>query len=281
MTRARILVFTAIAMIAFAGNSILCRLALRDTRIDAVTFTSIRLISGALALWLIVSVRGGQGRRGGTWVSAIALFTYAITFSLAYISLTAGTGALILFGAVHLTMVGSGVFHGERLGARQVMGVVTAFAGLVVLLMPGLSRPPIAGAGLMFGAGVAWAVYSLRGRGSGDPTAATAGNFARSLPFALAASVLMAPWTTWDARGAAFAVASGALTSGLGYAVWYTALGGLERTAAATVQLSVPVIAALGGVGFLAEPMTWRLAIASIGVLGGIAIVIGGSNEKH
>ena len=279
MTRARILVFTAIAMIAFAGNSILCRVALRDTRIDAATFTSIRLISGALALWLIVRVRGG--RRGGTWVSALALFTYAIAFSVAYLSLTAGTGALILFGAVHLSMSGYGVVRGERPRAWQVLGIVAAFAGLVVLVMPGVSRPPIASAGLMFGAGAAWAVYSLRGKEAGDPTAATAGNFARSVPLALAASLIAAPWIRWDARGAAFAVASGALTSGLGYAVWYAALRGLERTAAATVQLSVPVIAALSGVALLGELMTWRLAMASFAVLGGIAIVIAASNPKH
>lgn len=275
MTGAGTLFLTAVAMVAFAGNSIFCRLALRDTRIDAASFTSIRLVSGALALGLLVQMRrGSSGLRAGTWLSALALFAYAIGFSAAYLMLSAGTGALILFGAVQVTMTGYGLARGERLRIAQGAGLALACGGLIGLVIPGLSAPPLAGAALMSAAGIAWGVYSLRGRAARDPTETTAGNFVRSVPFAVAASAVAAPWMAWDARGALLAAASGALTSGLGYAVWYTALGGLSRVSAATVQLAVPVIAAAGGVALLGEPITVRLVLASAAVLGGIALVI-------
>lgn len=273
--RARTLVLTALAMLAFAGNSILCRSALRHTTIDPATFTAVRIVSGGAVLWVIVRVRRGGSGLAGSWPSAIALFVYAAAFSYAYVTLVASTGALLLFGAVQATMIGRALATGERLGATQWTGVVTAVAGLVGFLLPGLSAPPLRGAALMLAAGVAWGVYSLRGRqGGGDPTAVTAGNFVRASTIAILLAVAMSASSSWPPIGLAYAFASGALTSGLGYAVWYAAVRGLSATAAATVQLSVPVIAALGGVLLLGEGITLRLVLASIAILGGIALVI-------
>ena len=275
MTRVRLLGLVAVAMAAFAGNSLLCRAALDGTRIDAATFTTLRLGAGALALWLIVRVRGGHLAHGGSWRSALALFAYAAGFSFAYVSLPAGTGALLLFGAVQATMIGHGLWCGERPRPLQVFGLALALAGLIVLLLPGIAAPPLHGALLMLGAGAAWGIYSLRGRGAGDPLRATAGNFLRALPFALALSALAVPQFGFDRAGAACAIASGALTSGVGYAIWYAALPALKATQAATVQLSVPVIAALGGAALLGERPSVRLLLAAIAILGGIALVVG------
>jgi len=278
----RTAVLTALALAAFAGNSLLCRAALRDTPIDAASFTAIRIASGAIALWLIVRLRASPKARAGSWPSALALFAYAAAFSFAYLSLTAATGALLLFGAVQATMIGAGIARGERLSTPQWLGVVVAGAGLVGLLLPGLTAPPLGGALLMIAAGIAWGVYSLRGRAPAaatvDPTVANAGNFARATPMALAllGVAFLAPREAvrFDAAGAGYALASGAITSGLGYAVWYAALKGLRATSAATVQLSVPVLTAMAGVVLLAEPLTLRVALASVAVLGGIALVV-------
>ena len=280
MSRARLFVLVVLTMIAFAGNSLLCRLALRNTPIDAASFTTIRLVSGAIALWLIVRQRDAARTDSGThvdgsnWLSALVLFAYAVAFSFAYVSLSAGTGALLLFGAVQATMIGWGLYRGERFLPGQVVGLLLAFAGLVGLMLPGISAPSLQGSVLMLGAGVAWGVYSLRGRGAGDPTRTTAGNFLRSVAFALALAVAALPWSSLDHAGVCYAIASGALTSGVGYAIWYTALKGLKATHAATVQLSVPVIAALGGVLFLDEHVTLRLLVAAVAILGGIALVV-------
>ena len=274
MSYARIIALTSLAMIAFAGNSLICRAALNHTRIDAASFTTVRLISGALMLGLIVSMRRGTPTGRGNWLSAFALFAYAAGFSFAYVSLPAATGALLLFGAVQATMIGYGVWAGERLLKLQLVGLMLAFAGIVVLLLPGLAAPPLSGSVLMLGAGVAWGVYSLRGKGAGDPTRVTAGNFLRAVPIAAALSVLMLNGISLDTAGFWYAVSSGALASGIGYAIWYTALPALKATHAATVQLSVPVIAALGGIVFLGEPITPRLLLASAAILGGIALVI-------
>lgn len=279
MSLARVLLLTTLAMLAFAANSLLCRLALRETGIDAASFTTIRLASGALMLWLVVRLRGGSAHTVGhapygSWASALALFAYAAAFSFAYRTLPAGAGALLLFGAVQATMIGYGLWRGERLGARQSAGMALAAAGLVGLLLPGLSAPPLQGAVLMLASGVAWGVYSLRGRGVANPAASTAGNFLRAVPFALALSLAQLSSASVDAAGAAYAVASGALASGLGYALWYGALPLLRATTAATVQLSVPVLAALGAAAFLGEAITLRLMLASLAVLGGIALVI-------
>lgn len=274
VTRTRVMLLTTLAMIAFAANSLLCRIALRDTTIDAVTFTTVRMIAGALTLWLIVALRSGRPGVAGSWRSATALFAYAITFSLAYRSLTAAAGALLLFGAVQATMIGYGLWAGERLRGRQWLGLALAISGLTGLLLPGLSAPPLTGALLMIAAGVAWGIYSLRGKGAGDPTSATAGNFLRAVAFALVLSLVTLTHIRWDPAGFWYAAASGAVASGIGYAIWYAALPSLRASSAATVQLSVPVIAAIGGILFLDESLTLRLVLASVAVLGGIALVI-------
>ena len=277
MTPTRTLALTALAMTAFAGNSLLCRIALKHTSLDAASFTAIRLLSGALVLWLVARRWRGAQSGAGSWPSALALFAYAAGFSFAYVSLPAATGALLLFGAVQATMIGYGLYKGERFRRLQLVGLALAFGGIVGLLLPGLSAPPLAGALLMLGAGVAWGVYSLRGKGAGDPTRVTAGNFLRAVPLALALSLsmlILKGGASLDAAGVGYAVASGALTSGLGYALWYAVLPALKATTAATVQLSVPVLAALGGIAFLGEPVTLRLAMASAAILGGIALVV-------
>lgn len=274
MSSARVAFLTVLALLAFAGNSLLCRAALAQTRIDAASFTAVRLLSGAAVLWLLVRARGGGRPAEGNWRSALALFTYAAGFSFSYVHLGAGVGALILFGAVQVTMIGRGLWSGERLRAFQVAGLALACGGLAGLLLPGASAPPLAGALLMLGAGVAWGVYSLRGRGAGDPLRVTQGNFLRAVPMALALSAAMATQARWDAAGVGYAFLSGALASGMGYAIWYAALPGLKSATAATVQLSVPVIAALGAVLFLGEPVTLRLLFTSLAILGGIALVV-------
>jgi drug/metabolite transporter (DMT)-like permease len=274
---ARVLGLTALAMGAFAGNSLLCRQALQHTDIDPASFTAVRLVSGAAVLWALVHWRGQ--RSAGDWASATALFVYAAAFSFAYLSLSAGTGALLLFGAVQATMLGWGLWRGQRLGRGQVAGLVLAMGGLTALLLPGVSAPPVTGALLMLTAGAAWGVYSLRGRGAGEPTAATAGNFLRAGALALVLGLAGLPWARIDPMGLVWALCSGALTSGLGYAVWYAALKGLHPTSSASVQLSVPVLTALGGVALLSEPVTLRLALCSLAILGGIAWVIAGQGN--
>jgi len=261
-------------MIAFAGNSLLCRVALKDTGIDAASFTTIRLCAGAIILWLVVQIKHSTHSGGSNWISAFALFVYAAGFSFAYVSLPAATGALLLFGAVQATMISHGLWKGERFLKLQIIGLILAFGGLVVLLLPGISAPPLQGSILMLTAGVAWGIYSLRGKGVGDPIRVTAGNFLRAVPIAVLLSLLMLNGTSLDAAGFWYAVSSGALASGIGYAIWYTALPALKATHAATVQLSVPVIAALGGIAFLGESITLRLALSSMAILGGIAMVI-------
>lgn len=276
----RLLTLTSLAMLAFAGNSLLCRLALKHTGIDPASFTAIRLLSGALMLWLMIALKRGarvhnMGKpRGGNWLSAFALFVYAAGFSFAYVRLPAATGALLLFGAVQATMIGHGMWTGERFSQWQWAGLVLAFCGLLSLLLPGLSAPPLLDSALMLMAGLAWGIYSLRGKGAGDPTVVTAGNFLRAVPMALVLSLLMLSKLAIDVQGLGYALASGALASGVGYAIWYTALPGLKATQAATVQLSVPVLAALGGIIFLDELLTLRLILASLAILGGIALVI-------
>ena len=271
---ARTALLTTLAMLAFAGNSLLCRLALRDTGIDAASFTAIRLGSGALILAALLMSRGKRPTAGGSWPMAAMLFAYAACFSFAYRELTAATGALLLFGAVQLTMMGYGLWTGERIRGLRLVGLLVALAGLVWLLLPGLAAPPWLEAVLMLAAGAAWGVYSLLGKGAGDPTAATGGNFLRSLPFAAALALTATTAGTVDHTGALYAVLSGAVTSGLGYVLWYAALPMLKATTAATVQLCVPAIAALGGAMLLAEPVTARLLVASVAVLGGIALTI-------
>jgi len=269
----RTIALTVLAMLAFAANSLLCRMALAHTTIDAASFTAIRLVSGAIVLWLLVALRGRAQANSGNWWSAFALFAYAAGFSFAYVSLTAATGALLLFGAVQVTMIGHGLWRGERLHVMQMFGCAAAFAGLVGLLLPGLSAPPLAGALLMLGAGFAWGVYSLRGRQALDPVTVTAGNFVRAVPFALVLAFALWRERSVDGTGMTYAIASGALASGMGYVIWYAALPRLQPTSAAIVQLSVPLLAAAGGVIMLGEAVTLRLVLASVAILGGIALV--------
>jgi len=262
-------------MLAFASNSLLCRMALGAGEIDAATFTSIRVLSGAITLALVVFSRRPVAQRGHRdWRAGVMLFAYMAFFSFAYLSLSAATGALLLFGAVQVTMFTAAVRAGERFSSWSWLGLVLALAGLVWLVLPGVSAPDLPGALLMAMAGVSWGVYSLLGRGSKDPVAATAYNFVFCVPLA----ILVSAWFLGDfqvtARAAMLAVASGALASGLGYVAWYAALKGLAANRAATVQLSVPVIAAIGGVVLLAEPVTIRLVIASLATLGGISLVL-------
>lgn len=273
----RLAALTALALLAFAANSLLCRAALAAGRIDAASFTTLRIVAGAITLWLVARARPAAPLapwRAGHWLSALALFVYAAAFSFAYVSLNAAAGALILFGAVQATMIGVGLWRGQRLHARQTVGVAVAAAGLVGLLLPGLSAPPLAGSLPMLAAGIAWGVYTLRGQGQGDPLQVTAGNFLRAVPFALVLGIAAAPALRLDATGALLAVASGALASGIGYAVWYAVLPSLAVASAAALQLSVPLLAAAGGVLLLDEPLTLRLAGASVAILGGIALVV-------
>lgn len=275
------LAFTAAAMLAFAANSLLCRLALQTGGIDPASFGAIRIASGALALLLIVRWRAGPARQAsGDWMSAAMLFAYVAFFSFAYLSLAAGTGALILFGAVQLTMFGAALRAGERFLPQAWGGLGMAAAGLVYLVLPGVSAPPVLGAALMALAGVAWGVYSLRGRGAPDPLGATAGNFLRATPMALLLWLPFAGVAQASLAGIVLAIVSGAITSGVGYALWYTALRELSAMRAATVQLSVPLITAIGAVLFLAEPVTLRLFLASVAILGGIALVLAARSKK-
>ncbi len=266
-------------MIAFASNSLLCRAALKQTSIDAASFTFVRVFSGAVVLWLVTNLRRMIRTTrdvgvGGNWISALALFLYAAGFSFAYVDVAAGTGALLLFGAVQATMILWGLHKGERLRAIQIVGLVVAMTGLVVLLFPGLSAPPLFGSILMLGAGVAWGIYSLRGKRERNPVTATTGNFVRAVPFAAAVSIIFLRWLDLDIAGVIYAIISGAITSGLGYVIWYSVLPSLKAASAATVQLSVPVLAATGGILLLGEPITLRYVLASIAVLGGIALVV-------
>lgn len=262
-------------MLAFAANSLLCRLALEDGLIDAASFTSVRVIAGALTLSLIMLpgwLRSGRSR--GDWRAAVMLFTYMVFFSFAYLSLSAGTGALLLFGAVQLTMFIAALRNGEHFSSLSWAGLSLAILGLVYLVSPGLTAPEPMGAVLMVVAGIAWGAYSLLGRGVADPLAATANNFIFSVPLVVAVSVLFFGSFRISPAGVIWAIASGAIASGLGYVIWYAALRGLTATRAATVQLSVPVIAAIGGVALLSEQVTVRLVLASIATLGGVAIVL-------
>lgn len=274
----KILLLTGLAMLAFAANSLLNRVALSDTAIDPASFTLFRLLAGALFLWCIhaYSHSGKKHKEsvGGNWIAALALFIYAAGFSFAYLSLTTATGALLLFAAVQITMMAVALSRGERLNFLQMFGFTLALAGLVLLLLPGVSAPSWQGTVLMLIAGVAWGTYTLLGKSATDPIQTTAGNFLRAIPFALLC------WLVWgttelDALGVWYAVLSGGIASGVGYAIWYSVLPSLSAMIAATVQLSVPVLAAIGGVLVLSESVTLRLLLASMAILGGIAIVIG------
>jgi len=276
MTSARTIIFlTALALLAFAGNSVLARVALADGAIGAGLFTAVRIMSGAIVLLLLVGLR--SARTSGSWAGAFSLLGYAGLFSVAYLNLSTGTGALILFASVQITMIGWGIGRGERLGIMQFGGIALAFAGLIWLLLPGLAQPnPLAGMTMIM-SGVCWGIYSLLGRGQGKPSHVTAGNFVRAgvvvIPL-LAVWMWLRPGESVTPYGIGLAIASGAITSGLGYAVWYRALKGLSASRAGIVQLLVPPLAALGGVLLLSEPLTARFLGASAIILIGIALAI-------
>jgi drug/metabolite transporter (DMT)-like permease len=276
-------VCTASALVAFAANSVLCRLALGRGAIDAASFSTLRLASGSLALLaLSAGLRNGRFRVGGNWRSASLLFLYAVPFSFAYVTLSAGTGALILFGSVQATMLMAAFGTGERPHPLHGVGLGLALIGLVVLVLPGLRSPPSpVGAVLMAVGGISWGFYSLRGRGPAGPLAETTGNFIRALPLALVVSLLSARHLHVAAEGAALAVMSGAVASGVGYVFWYAALKGLSATRAATVQLPVPVLAAAGGVIVLSEKVSLRLVAAAILILGGVALALSGRDRRR
>jgi drug/metabolite transporter (DMT)-like permease len=274
---------TTLTLIAFAANSVLARAALGSDSIDAASYTSIRLISGALVLYLIVHINRTGSRSGarGSWWAALMLFLYAISFSFAYITLETGTGALILFGAVQITMILASLMAGTRLRLAEWLGVAIAFGGFVYLVLPGVTAPPLIGFLLMALAGIAWGLYTLKGRGSDHALLDTAYNFIRTVPLALVVAVLAIGKVHYSMEGLVLAATSGAVASGLGYTIWYIALGGLSATQAAVVQLLVPVIAALGGVVFVAEPITLRLLLSALLILGGILLVVLGRRRSR
>jgi drug/metabolite transporter (DMT)-like permease len=263
------------ALVAFAANSVLARLALRGGGIDAASYSTIRLASGAVVLSLLVWRRGtARPLAAGSWIGALFLFLYAAPFSYAYLSLATGTGALILFAAVQVTMILMGIRGGERPQPREWLGLVLALAGLVWLVLPGIGAPAPLGAALMAVAGISWGFYSLRGRRSGAPLADTTGNFLRATPLALGLTALTLASATMTPTGVLYAILSGGLASGVGYAIWYAALPGLTATRAATIQLAVPVVAAVAGVILLAEPPSVRLVSAAAAILGGVGLAV-------
>jgi drug/metabolite transporter (DMT)-like permease len=273
----RVFALTSATMIAFAANSLLCRAALRGGAIDAASFTAIRLASGALVLVAITRARRSAepARGGGSWPSALALSAYAVAFSYAYLRIGASTGALLLFGSVQLTMITGGLVRGEHPTVRQWVGFLVAAGGMITINLPSLDPPPLDGAALMLASGVAWGIYSLRGRGAARPIATTAGNFARSVPIAAVLAVIaIATSAHLSDRGILLAIASGGIASGLGYCLWYAVLPSLGAARAAFVQLSVPVIAAAGAVALLDEPLRRHVAIGGAIILGGLALAL-------
>lgn len=282
MKTSQTILLTILAMIAFASNSLLNRVALGQNTIDPVSYTTVRLSSGAVMLYLLTRLqnRKEQNFLRGSWGSAAFLFLYAITFSFAYLSLSAGTGALILFGSVQITMIVAALRSGERPHPLEWGGLLLALGGLVYLVFPGLKAPSPLSSILMTIAGVAWGFYTIRGRVAQNPLAATAGNFVYSVPMALVVLAVSFKSVFVSSSGIRYAMFSGALASGVGYVIWYAALRGLTTTRAAMVQLSVPVIAAWGGVLFLAEVVSARLLIAGMLILGGIAMALLSRQKK-
>lgn len=269
---------TALALIAFAANSVLCRLALQEETIDATSFTAIRLLAGIIVLQVIIGLDRNKKElpAKGSWLASFMLFLYAITFSFAYITLDTGTGALILFGSVQISMVLLSLFSGTRLHFTEWIGLIMAFTGFVYLVLPGVTAPSTIGFLLMTIAGVAWGIYSLKGRNSKEPLMDTAYNFLRTVPFVFVLVVMTYKNAVYSSEGLLLAIISGGITSGLGYTIWYMALTGLSATQASVLQLLVPVIAAFGGVLFVSEALTLRLTVSAGMILGGILMVVSG-----
>jgi len=272
------ILFTGLALIAFAANSVLCRLALGGSAIDASTFTIVRLLSGVIVLTVILNISkinsNSSPSTKGSWPASIALFLYAITFSFAYVTLETATGALILFGSVQITMILLSIFSGNRLHISEWVGMAIAFAGFVYLVLPGVTTPSVIGFFLMTVSGIAWGVYTLKGRGSKSPIMDTAFNFLRTLPFVIILAIITIKYAHYSSEGILLAALSGGIASGIGYLIWYIALSGLSVTQAAVLQLLVPVIAAVGGIIFVSESISLRLAVSSTMILGGILMVV-------
>lgn len=272
----RTIIFAMLALIAFVANSVLCRLALGERTIDASSFTVIRLMSGAIVLLAIIKINSNKtySSAKGSWSAALMLFLYAITFSFAYITLDTGTGALILFGSVQITMILLSIISGNRLHITEWAGVTIAFMGFVYLILPGVTTPSVIGFLLMTVAGIAWGIYTLKGIGTKNPLMNTAYNFLRTIPLVIILAIVALQKAHYSSEGILLAVLSGGIASGIGYVIWYMALGGLSATQAAVVQLLVPVIAALGGALFVSEAVTLRLTVSATMILGGILLVV-------
>lgn len=277
---------TMIALIAFSANSVLCRLALSDGAIDAGSFTIIRLLSGALMLIVLMflsKMRGNntnENSNKGSWFAGLMLFFYAVAFSFAYISLDTATGALVLFAAVQTTLIYNSFLSGNRLQLAEFIGLVIAFLGVVYLLLPGLNEPPIIGTLLMALAGICWGMYTVKGQGSANALFDTGYNFIRSLVFVIPLVLIGFNTFNYTRYGVLLALISGAITSGLGYTIWYVALKDLRSVQAGVLQLLVPVITALGGIVFMSEPITYRLSISMVLIIGGILLVILNKNQN-
>ena len=274
--------YTVFALLAFAGNSVFCRLALSENKIDAASFTTIRLLSGIVVLAVILKMAKVEASTTskGNWKASFMLFIYAVTFSYAYTTLETGIGALVLFASVQMTMIAASLFTGNKLHYLEWVGVLTAFSGFVYLVFPDLSTPSLMGFVLMAISGIAWGMYTLFGRGSNNPLSDTAYNFLCTLPFMLVLTAVTFQQATLSWDGVLLAVLSGGIASGIGYTIWYIALGGLSITQAAVVQLLVPAIAAIGGLLFADETLSYRLVLSSLIILGGILVVIMGRHSS-
>jgi len=281
----KLILYTSLALLAFAGNSILCRFALTHSDIDPASFTTIRLLSGAIVLWFLILISGASGSTSNTntkggWIAAAMLFGYAITFSYAYVSLDTGTGALILFTAVQLTMLLSSFFAGKKISILEWTGAGIAFLGFVYLMLPTLSTPSALGLLLMTISGIAWGFYTLIGKSSRQPLADTQSNFSKTVPMAFATMIIAWPYAEISVEGAIIAIVAGGITSGIGYAIWYAALRNLTAVRASVLQLSVPVISALGGALFSDEQISMRLSLSAAVIFCGILLVISAGKKK-
>jgi drug/metabolite transporter (DMT)-like permease len=286
MTRLRIILITLLSLLAFAANSVITRFALQETSIDETSFIMLRVVSGAIFLWLYLSFKkNNKAYKAGTWLAAFSLFIYAVSFTYGYGLIAAGTGALLLFGSVQITMTIAGYREGERLNVIQITGFVLALIGLVILMLPGISSPSIMGALLMCISGVAWSIYTLQGRGASSPAASTAGNFIKAAPMAIllwTIVYLSSSDTINLARdGVIYALLSGIITSGIGYIIWYSVLPELKATQAAIVQLSVPLLVTLAGALLLNETITMRVILASATILLGTVLVLTFKKKRH
>lgn len=268
------LIKTIVAMIAFAGNSVLCRIVLKGIHADPITFSSLRLISGAVALFVFIRITSERKKLELKWLDALFLSIYVFSFSIAYASLSTGTGALLLFGTVQLVMTAWGLVQGEKISLLKITGIVGALAGIAILLLPGAERPSFLSSCMMVISGLAWALYSISGKNVADAIASTAGNFILSIPIALMVPLVFYSDLYIDLTGLTLGVIAGALTSGGAYLLWYSLLPALKSSTASTIQLSVPCLATLGGVIFMEETLTLQITLSTVTILIGIGLVI-------